>query len=201
MNSINATANTGTTEWNMFRHFLSNEMADEIHHFAKIHRYDDRIAFKEAWTEWTKADDIEPLINEEIKRMRNMGYTSDIVKKMFVSARYYHRNAPDQDGHDQDGHDQDGHNEDEQNNPKIGGLSKEILRKMDEHISQTKTEKKPPQDQFNEFCIGHRDSIEKEIARLKAKCPQDKLDPTEVLLKFKKSYKNRYYTARKTPVP
>ena len=173
----------------LFRHFLSEEISEEIHAFSKIHQYDDRHAFKEAWQEWLRDDVIGPMINDEVKRIRQLGYKEDVLKKMFVSARYYYRKMP--------------NTKIEENvagkdkKPKIGGLSKEILANMDTHMSfNASNQTWSPQEQFNDFCLKYRENIEEEIKRLK-KNKVGALDPTEVILKFKKSYKNRYYNIRK----
>jgi len=173
----------------MFRHFLSTEMVNEIHQFSKIHQYDDRITFKDAWNIWTKEDDVNSMINDEIKRIRGLGYTEDIVRKMYISARYYHRKLP------ATKPDKIIHQEKE----KCGGLSKEMLAVMDDHINGNHPIFVSPQESFNDFCLNCREYLEKEVYRLKtiATNRNQPLDPYLVNTKFKKAYKNRYYNARK----
>jgi hypothetical protein len=61
----------------------------ELFKFSKIHQYDHRKDFKEAWEIWTENND--ELIEDEIRRLNNFGYDGDVVDKMFKSARYYFR--------------------------------------------------------------------------------------------------------------
>ena len=42
-----------------FRFKFSQEFTEQMANFAKIHQYDDRKAFKEAWQEWIKDDDMD----------------------------------------------------------------------------------------------------------------------------------------------
>ena len=36
----------------------SAELADYLAYFATLHRFDDRVTYKEAWTEWIQSDEI-----------------------------------------------------------------------------------------------------------------------------------------------
>ena len=49
------------------RFVLSKEITELLSEFSKIHQYDDRKTYKEIWEKWIKSDDIEPIINDEIK--------------------------------------------------------------------------------------------------------------------------------------
>jgi hypothetical protein len=75
-----------------YRFIFSNEFTEELTRFAKVHQYDERKQFKEAWLTWINEETINPLINEEAKRLRNSGFDGDVLVKMFKSARYYFRN-------------------------------------------------------------------------------------------------------------
>ena len=69
---------------NIFRYKFTQEFMDELYQFSKIHQYDDRHGFKEAWTEWVEIN--EDTINAEIRRINELGYNGDIVDKMFKRA-------------------------------------------------------------------------------------------------------------------
>ena len=73
----------------IYRFKFTNEFTDELYKFSKIHQYDHRKDFKEAWDLWT--EDNEGLVSEEVRRLNNIGYDGDILDKMFKSARYYFR--------------------------------------------------------------------------------------------------------------
>lgn len=73
-----------------YRFKFTTDCANMISNFAKIHQYDDRKDFKEAWKVWceTNAD----LISNEKTSHDEKGYKGDILLKMYNSARYYYRN-------------------------------------------------------------------------------------------------------------
>ena len=74
---------------NIYRYKFTNEFTEELFKFSKIHQYDHRKDFKEAWEIWM--DKNEELIDGEVRRLTNLGYDGDIIDKMFKSARYYFR--------------------------------------------------------------------------------------------------------------
>ena len=77
------------TSTNIYRYKFTQEIMDELHNFSKIHQYDDRHQFKEAWQLWTV--EFDETIRVEIQRLSHNGYGGDILDKMFKSARYYFR--------------------------------------------------------------------------------------------------------------
>ena len=83
-----------TIKMKVFRYKFTHTLSEFMYDFSKLHRYDDRKGFKEAWNQWIEEEDIKPLINEEIKELHTQGYKGDILDKMFKSARYYYRKKP-----------------------------------------------------------------------------------------------------------
>ena len=79
-----------TTTANIYRYKFTQEFMDHVHTFSKIHQYDDRKVFKEAWIDWKEEN--ESIITEEVSRLKILGYDGDILDKAFKSARYYFRN-------------------------------------------------------------------------------------------------------------
>ena len=73
----------------IYRYKFTEDFMNELFNFSKIHQYDDRKDFKEAWELWL-VDNEEIVIDEEI-RLINLGYVGDVRDKMFKSARYYFR--------------------------------------------------------------------------------------------------------------
>ena len=55
----------------IFRYKFNDLFAEQLYEFSKIHQYDDRTTFKEAWTEWTEVND--ELIDSEVKRLTELG--------------------------------------------------------------------------------------------------------------------------------
>lgn len=74
---------------NIYRYKFTSEFMDDLFIFSKIHQYDHRSDFKEAWEQWT--EDHENIVSNEVKRLTDLGYEGDILDKMYKSARYYFR--------------------------------------------------------------------------------------------------------------
>lgn len=73
------------------RHTYSEEVVEQLSSFAKVHEYDGRKEFKEAWHKWMEEPDIKNLIVTELARLTLNGLTGDILDRMYKSARYYYR--------------------------------------------------------------------------------------------------------------
>jgi hypothetical protein len=92
-NSINNSSNRRDNHENrrdsyaIFRYKFTQEFMDQLYQFSKIHQYDDRKSFKEAWLQWVI--DNEELVGSEVTRLADLGYKGDIIDKMFKSGRYY----------------------------------------------------------------------------------------------------------------
>jgi hypothetical protein len=117
-----------------YRFTFSDEMINEISYFSKIHEHDERTAFKEAWTEWSKHTNIQPLIQAEINKLSELGYKGDVLDKLFKSARYYYRKKKDMDEDDNDI--AESTNKQKKYQHEYGGFSRDILAVMDKHIME-----------------------------------------------------------------
>jgi hypothetical protein len=73
------------------RYTYSEEVVEQLSSFAKVHEYDDRKEFKEAWQKWMEEPDVKNLIVTEMARLTLNGLTGDILDRMYKSARYYYR--------------------------------------------------------------------------------------------------------------
>lgn len=160
----------------IYRYKFTNEFTNELFKFSKVHQYDHRKDFKEAWEVWI--GDNENIIDEEVKRLRNLGYDGDIIDKMFKSARYYFRKKST-----------------EKKAPAkrriYVGSQKDLLEAMDEHIkSNILTGEFKPSDGFDEFCKKNIDILKEQINIL---CQSGLTDSNEIKAKIKKTYKNRYF--------
>jgi len=159
----------------IYRYKFTQEFMDELYKFSKVHQYDDRTAFKEAWEEWV--EDEEELIEAETTRLEELGYDGDILDKMFKSARYYFRKKSTS-------------KPEPKQRRKYIGVQKELLDIMDSHISRGLTnDDYKPSEGFNNFCINNVDSLKTEVARLL----ENEVDSNEIMNKIKKTYKNRYF--------
>ena len=169
---------------NIFRHKFTEAFTDELSIFSKIHQYDHRKDFKEAWNIWTK--DNEDLVETEISRLVENGYTGNILDKMFKSARYYFRKKSIE-------------KKIPKNRRVYIGVNKDLLESMDNHILNNINNKKEfkPSDGFIIFCKENMEILQKEVTRL---CNFGFSDHIEIKNKMKKTYKNRYFICVKNKI-
>jgi hypothetical protein len=163
---------------NIYRYKFAEEVACELDRFSKVHQYDDRKVFKEAWTEWTKDND--ELVSNEVRRLTNMGYEGDIVDKMFKSARYYYRKKSTV-------------KKTPATRRNYVSVQKELLEAMDNYIKNTNGGK--PSDAFVAFCRAHTGLIKTEAVSLWENGITEDVD---IQNKIKKAYKNRYFLSVKS---
>lgn len=157
------------------RYKFTQLFMDELYKFSKVHQYDERKLFKESWTIWI--EETHELVKNEEYRIKNLGYEGDVLDKMFKSARYYFRKKT-------------SIKPDPKERRKYVSLNKEILEEMDKDILSGLTHKKfKPSEGFDNFCEKNKDLIKKEIEVLLDK----KIESEEIMLKIKKTYKNRYF--------
>jgi hypothetical protein len=161
---------------NIYRYKFTDDYTSELFKFSKIHQYDHRKDFKEAWEIWI--EDNAEILNDEVRRLTNLGYNGDILDKMFKSARYYFRKkstakkAPTE-------------------RREYVGTQKDMLDAMDLHIKSKINEANyKPSDGFDEFCKNNIDLLKEEISNL---CKNGLTDSNEIKQKIKKTYKNRYF--------
>uniref|UniRef100_A0A6C0ARG4 Uncharacterized protein n=1 Tax=viral metagenome TaxID=1070528 RepID=A0A6C0ARG4_9ZZZZ len=176
-NTYNSTnENNINVNINIYRYKFTSEFMNDLFIFSKIHQYDDRSDFKEAWEQWT--EDNENIISSEVNRLTNLGYEGDIIDKMYKSARYYFRKKG--------------------NEKKPASLrrdyisvSKNLINAMDQHIRvEIHREDYKPSDAFDEFCKSNIDILKENIAII---CKNGLTDAVEIKNKIKKTYKNRYF--------
>ena len=151
---------------------------EELYKFSKIHQYDDRKDFKEAWKVWTEEN--EDIINEESVRLNNLGYPKegDIIDKMFKSARYYFRKKST-----------------EKKQPiqrrQYISVTRELLDAMDNHIEENMLkEDYQPKTGFVSFCKGNEKVLKESLTKI---FEQGIKDSELIQDKIKKTYKNRYF--------
>ncbi len=176
--SSNKTDNENNDNINIgiYRYKFTNEFTNELFKFSKIHQYDDRKVFKEAWETWI--DENSEIVNLEYRRLNELGYDGDIFDKMFKSARYYFRKKSTE--------------KKEPTKRRIYvGSQKDLLEAMDEHISlNIKSGDFKPSDGFDEFCKENINLLKEEVNLL---CRAGITDSNQIKEKIKKTYKNRYF--------
>ena len=164
------------TNISIYRYKFTDDFTKEMYAFSKIHQYDHRNDFKEAWNNWIEEND--NLVDDEVRRLTNLGYDGDVLDKMFKSARYYFRKK-----------------NNEQKEPQRRrvyiGAQKELLDSMDKHIiTNINNQDYKPSDGFTMFCKENMEILKEEVIRL---CNSGFTDHNEIKDKIKKTYKNRYF--------
>jgi len=165
-----------TNDINIYRYKFTNEFTCELFTFSKIHQYDHRKDFKEAWNIWLEEN--ESIVDEEVRRLHNLNYEGNVKEKMFKSARYYFRKKSTE--------------KKEPIERRIYvSVQKDLLDSIDEHInSQIKNVNYKPSQGFDEFCKNNIELLKNEVNIL---CKNGLTDSNEIKKKIKKTYKNRYF--------
>lgn len=159
---------------NIFRYKFTTEVMDALTSFAKIHQYDDRKTYKEAWTTWMEENST--LIRVEMERLTSLGYEGNIIEKMYKSSRYYFRTKTKK--------------EQPVKRRKYISLDSDMLDAMDTHIhNNIKKDGFKPSTGYSDFCETNVEIIRDEVAKM---CFGE-LSVDEIIQKFKKTYKNRYF--------
>lgn len=161
---------------NIFRYKFSDNFTKDLFVFSKIHQYDARKEFKEAWKIWLEEN--ESIVCEEVLRLKNLGYDGNIFDKMFKSARYYFRKKST-----------------EKKGPakrrNYIGVRKNLLETMDKHIRMSIiNEEYKPSNGFDDFCKKNKEILKEEVNIL---CKNGLTNSNEIKNKIRKTYKNRYF--------
>ena len=161
---------------NIFRYKFNDEFTKPLYQFSKIHQYDHRKDFKEAWNNWIEEN--ADLVSTEMKRLTELDYKGDILDKMFKSARYYFRKKSTE-------------KKDPKKRRSYVGIQSELLVAMDKHINANKrNDNYKPATGFDEFCKEYIEILKVEVTSL---CKSGITDSEEIKNKIKKTYKNRYF--------
>jgi vacuolar-type H+-ATPase catalytic subunit A/Vma1 len=201
----------------VFRFKMSDRMTDEIKRFGRIHKYDNKEDFNEAWKEWINEND--EMIQFEKEELMRMGYSGDIYRKIYKSVKYYYikksnntssssssLSVPTSPSNSESGSElSDNTNTNTNTDTNVDTttqknkrkkaifLSKEFLKSIDEHIkiSLFKSDNIKPSQCYTDYLITHQDSVVREINLCKEK--YDLKDEDYIIEKIKKFYKNRYF--------
>ena len=161
---------------NIFRYKFTDDFTGELFKFSKIHQYDHRKDFKEAWNIWTEDND--DIVSEEVRRLTNLHYDGDILDKLFKSARYYFRKKSTE-------------KKEPLKRRDYIAIQRDLLDAMDDHIkSNISGDDYKPSDGFDEFCKANIDLLKEEVNIL---CRNGFTNSVEIKNKIKKTYKNRYF--------
>jgi hypothetical protein len=161
---------------NIYRYKFTDDFTNELYKFSKIHQYDHRKDFKEAWAIWIEEN--EEIIISEVRRLTELGYDGNVIDKMFTSARYYFRKKST-----------------EKKEPKERrayiSVSKKLLDAIDLHLKNVINNADfKPSNGFDMFCKKNIGLLKEEVTQL---CKNGFTDSEEIKNKIKKTYKNRYF--------
>ena len=160
----------------IYRFKFTEEFMKHLYNFSKIHQYDDRKNYKEAWNTWI--EDNENIINDEIHRLKNIGYQGNILDKMFKSARYYFKNKSNE-------------IKEPKHRRSYISVNKDLLDAMDIHIKNNiYIENYQPKTGFIIFCKDNEKLLKDTISYINE---NDIKDLKLIENKIKKTYKNRYF--------
>jgi len=160
----------------IYRYKFTEEFMNDLYIFSKVHQYDHRKVFKEAWEIWIEENS--NMVTSEVNRLTQLGYNGNILEKMFKSARYYFRKKSTEKKTLAERRD-------------YIGVEKSFLESMDKHINTgIIKENYKPSDGFQEFCQIHMDLLKDQVHLL---CKNGFTNSNEIKAKIKKTYKNRYF--------
>ena len=187
----------------IYRFKFSNNIVELLIYFAKLHEFDNRNDFKEAWKKWYELNKDE--LEREEQHIINLGYTGNVEEKMYKAARYYFRKkeTKSEDIQDKDIQDKDIQDKDIQDKDILTKtnkkrqyilLTQDILIAMDNHIkSNINNDNYKPATGFDDFCKTNKILVATESLGLK----KYNLKKDAISCKIKKTYKNRYYLIAK----
>jgi len=204
-NDVNKNVNTVKKgKGKIFRYKLSDDIMAIISQFAKIHQFDDRHAYKEAWSRWLV--DQQDTVEREVMRLQQLDYDGDIIDKMFKAGRYYFREKTAIKKHDEEDEDEGNRATDNVKNgddKSVGKADKrrtyivmnhELIQGMDSHLQKMmKSNEFKPELAYIHFCDNHVELLRKEIGRLMKENKHNTISSRQMSAKFKKTYKNRYF--------
>jgi hypothetical protein len=195
----------------IFRYKLSDDILLNITQFAKIHQFDDRHMYKDAWLIWLAEH--QDSVEREVARLEQLDYKGDSIDKMFKAGRYYFREKVatkaaqvEQEQVEQQQVEQQQVEQQQVPNvqevPKVQIQTKakrdyivmhpDTIQAMDKHLRSLMTSKEfKPALAYNQFCEQHEEILRKEIRRLLTE--NETLTGVKLSAKLKKTYKNRYF--------
>jgi hypothetical protein len=160
-----------------FRFTFSNQLIILLEEFSQKYNKEERNVFKKEWNKWKEEN--ATIIQEEINRIHNMGYTGNVLEKMFTSARYYYRKKKPQ------------FEQPIITRKQYESIPKTILYHMDNHIREQIQQNRKPASSFENY-----------ITEINSLLKLHRIDNTDNIIisikkKCKKSYKNRYQVESK----
>ena len=178
----------------VFRFKLATTVFDNIREFARIHQHEDRVTFKDSWKTW--CDNNKTIIDDETKRLSDIGFDNNINDKLFRTAKYYFikktfkNHTVDTNTSSQTEPAQN--NANNQDKKKYITISRTFLNTISNQIEKNiGNDSFTPCKGFKHFTENFNDNITNEIALIKEKLPG--ISDDDCNIKIKKTYKNKYF--------
>jgi signal recognition particle GTPase len=175
----------------IFRYKLSDDIMLLISQFAKIHQYDDRHTYKDAWEhQWLV--DYSEMVEREVSRLQQLGYKGDIIDKMYKAGRYYFREKESIENKSKEEHTK----EKTVKQRTYCIMNSDVINAMDNHLMEHMKETGfKPANAYKNFCETHINILREEIIRLVHE--EETMTSEKISDKIKKTYKNRYFILSK----
>lgn len=169
---------------------FTDEVMDIITQFAKIHNFDDRHTYKENWDKWFEENN--SILLKEIQRLMENGYDGDVKEKMYKAGRYYFRKKNNNVQTDSSNKESSIKKNSSIKKRDYISMDKVVIEKMDKHIvaSLMRKDDYTPANGYTDFCKLYDNLLVIEKKRIKLSC---NIADDNILYKFKKTYKNRYF--------
>ena len=196
----------------VFRFKFNKEIIDMLTYFAKLHQYDKRADYKEAWKVWYEENN--DTLQREANRIIGLGYSGNVEDKMYKAARYYFRKVGgsvavatlNDETLESDSVDKGVPSVIPSKRVYIP-LNQDIIDAMDTHIKRNiDNDDYTPASGFDDFCKKNILILAVEIKSLEERVKTEKKDnlgkvtlKNYISSKIKKTYKNRYYQLRGRP--
>lgn len=168
---------------NVFRFKFDDQLSTIMQEFARIHKHDSRVDFKENFEEWYNSN--EESIAREQRRLTEIGFNDDIKNKVFRSIKYYYvKRTPNENTTSQ-----------KIRPDKYVQHSREFANISISYINdKCIPESKSPHKSYIDFIQDHEDDINLEINRL---MENNNLSNDDAKSKIKKTFKNHYFQLNK----
>lgn len=211
----NNSSNNNSSNNKTFRYKLSDNTMTLIAEFSKLHQYDDRHAYKDAWGIWL--NDNRDFVSREETRLKEVGFNGDVIDKMFKAGRYYFREKKDKvkttaksvgdgegEGEGEGDGEGDGEGATKTKTRNYIAMNPDFIKAIDFHLKKSVTDNAfKPQTSFIQFVEENKDILQNEVRRLYGimnNYINKETAHKEILAKLKKTFKNRYFTMSKVQV-
>lgn len=173
----------------VYRHSIGPNVLAKLRPFAQLHATLSSKDFKVKWQLWCKTNEL--LIAQESSRLEDLAYSGDVESKLYRAARYYFKTKPPTLTPRR-----------KSNSTPYISLSPVLIQSMDAHIRAGLgiSDSQPPATLYSLYVATHVDLIPLFTAEAERMRVQAGLSDDAIVMKFKKTYKNRYFLlTRKSP--